>query len=196
VAEKLEPIHDSVLHSSRVTPSKVPILVPVLFSTQTAPLLHTISSSHADGSNNNSSNADRNKKKNYVGGFHHSSCNLKRVARMPVKDRKEILKILVKQAKQRKARFLAKKTNSKGAGRTNSSKELSNTSLSSVTKDMELLVNLQGGTKVAIADVYGIDSMIGVKYKGDVKNNFNVLSKEGRRDLRAAVRRILSKGES
>jgi hypothetical protein len=38
--------------------------------------------------------------------------------------------------------------------------------------------------------------MIGVKYKRDCNYNFNVLSKEGRRDLRAAVGRILSKGES
>jgi hypothetical protein len=61
---------------------------------------------------------------------------------MPAKDRREILKILEKQAKHRKARFLANQTKSKGAGRSNPSKELSNTSLSSVNKDMEHLVNL------------------------------------------------------
>jgi len=55
---------------------------------------------------------------------------------------------------------------------------------------------LQGNDKATIEDVCGRGDLIGVKYKGDSLNKFNVLSKEGRRNLRAEVERILSKGES
>jgi len=57
-------------------------------------------------------------------------------------------------------------------------------------------VNLQGGIEAATTDVHGIGSLIGVKYQAYVKNHYNVLTKEGKRDLREAVGRILSKGES
>jgi len=114
---------------------------------------------------------------------------------MPAKDRREILKILEKQARERKARFSAKSAKSKETGRSIPSKTSTNNSLSSVNKDWEHWVTLQGGVEEATEDVFEIGSLIGVKYKGEIQNNFNLLSKEGRRDLRAAVERILSKGE-
>ena len=56
-------------------------------------------------------------------------------------------------------------------------------------------MSLQGGNKAATEDVCGIGGLIGVKYKGVMMNIFNVLSKEGRKELRAEVGRILKKGE-
>jgi hypothetical protein len=46
-------------------------------------------------------------KKKSDGGFRHSFRNLKRVSRRPAKDRMEILKILKKQAKDQKAKFVS-----------------------------------------------------------------------------------------
>jgi len=128
-----------------------------------------VSTSHADGIGKGTSIEDFKNKKKSVGGFEYSSCNLKRVAQMPEKDRREILKII---------------------------ESIFYTSLSFVNKDWEHWVTLQGGVEAAMNDVHGIGSLIGVKYKGDAQNSFNVLPKEGRRDLEAAVGRILSKGES
>jgi hypothetical protein len=55
---------------------------------------------------------------------------------------------------------------------------------------------MQGGKEMVDVDVNGIRGLIGVKYKGDASNRFNVLSKKGRQSLREEVGRILSKGES
>jgi hypothetical protein len=52
-------------------------------------------------------------KKKSVVEFRHSSRNLKRVARMPAKDRREILKFLKKQARDQRARFLSHSNKSK-----------------------------------------------------------------------------------
>lgn len=57
-------------------------------------------------------------------------------------------------------------------------------------------MSVQGGNKAIEEDVQDIGELIGVKYKGDNKKKFNSLSKEGRRQLRAEVGRILSKGET
>jgi len=73
--------------------------------------------------------------KNKIGSFRHSSRNLKRVARMPAKDRREILKILKKHAREQRARFLAHSNNAKGAARSQGSKTASDTSISSINKD-------------------------------------------------------------
>jgi len=131
-----------------------------------------------------------------MGGFSHSSRNLKRVARMPIKDRREILKLLTRQAKERKIRLRSKSSKSKGVVRSQPTKTSSNSSMSSVNKDWEHWVHVQGGSKVVSADVCGIVGLIGVRYKGDTENKCNVLSKEERRGLREEVGQILAKGES
>jgi hypothetical protein len=120
---------------------------------------------------------------------------LKRVAGIPAKYRHEILKILTKQARDWRARFLAHSNKSKGVVRSQGSKTISNTSISSVNKDWEHWVSLQGGNQATVEDVSGIGGLIGVNYKGDNMNKFNILSKEGRRELQAEVGRILSKVE-
>jgi hypothetical protein len=132
--------------------------------------------------------------KNKGGGFRYSSRNLKRVARMPAKDRREILKILKKQAQEQKARFIANSSRKKGTVTSNSSKIDSTTSLSSVNKDLEHWVSLRSGLEARDKDVCDIGEVLGVKFKEENLNKFNTLSKEGRRELREQVGRILAKG--
>lgn len=43
-----------------------------------------------------------------------------------------------------------------------------------------------------VEDVIGIGRVLGLKYKGDVMNKFNMLSKEGRSQMRAVVGRGVS----
>jgi len=76
------------------------------------------------------------RKKKSVGNFKHSSRNLKRLARMLAKDRLEILKILKKQAKERKARILAR-SKSKDMVTSTTPKVTSSTCISSVNKYWE-----------------------------------------------------------
>jgi hypothetical protein len=104
------------------------------------------------------------------------------------------LHILKKQARIRKAKTSARSTESKNNETAVNSKVSSSTSLSSVNKDWEHWVSVQGGSKVVVVDATSIGGLLGVKYNGDNNNRFNVLSKEGRRGLREEVGRILAKG--
>jgi hypothetical protein len=45
---------------------------------------------------------------------------------------------------------------------------------------------VHGNPEIAVEDVWGIGKAIGVKYKGDKMNRFNLLSRAGRREWRAA----------
>jgi len=54
-------------------------------------------------------------------------------------------------------------------------------------------VSVQEGSEAATTDASVKGGLIGVQYKGDNSNHFNVLSKEGRRGLRAEIGRILAK---
>ena len=99
-------------------------------------------------------------KKKVGGGFRHSSRNLKRIARMPEKDRMELLKILKKQARARRPRILTRSTRSKEAALSQPSKASSNTTISFVIKDWEHWFTLWGATKVVAADVSGIGGLI------------------------------------
>ena len=78
-----------------------------------------------------------NKKRN-AGGFKHSSRNLKRVARMLAKDRLEILKILKKQARDQRARFLSHSLKAKRAAKSQGSKTNSDSSISSVNMEWDI----------------------------------------------------------
>ena len=90
-----------------------------------------------------SSNFTDKKSKKSIGGFRHFSRNLKRVARIPEKDRRKIVKILLKQSRERKARRLLKSAKRNGAGPSEPTKSSSNTTISSVNKDWEHWVSLQ-----------------------------------------------------
>jgi len=113
-----------------------------------------------------------------------SARNLKRVARMPIKDRGEILKILKIQAKRRKGRHSSQTTRLQTSFKPITSNSSSNTTSSSANNDWEHWVTLHGNSTKVAEDAVEIGRAIGVKYTGDPTNRFNVLSKEGRRQLR------------
>jgi len=115
------------------------------------------------------------------GAHKHSVGFLKRVARMPSKDRKEILKVLKRQSHKRKIREVTRASN-EGAP---SLSDSSNSSSSSLNKDWKNWVLLHGKPEVGVEDVWGIVKAIGVKYKGDKMNCFNLLSLVGRKDWKA-----------
>jgi len=88
------------------------------------------------------------------GGIKHSARMLKRVARIPVQYRKEILKILKNQSEKRKARL--RSNSSKASDRNITLNNSSNNSTSSVTKDWEILVALHGNNVAVTKDVHGL----------------------------------------
>jgi len=81
------------------------------------------------------------------------------------------LKILKKQERKQKVHKSSKSSTSE------SSKNLN----SSVNKDYEHWVVMHGNKEAVKADVKDLGKVIEVSYKGDPNNNFNLLSKEGRR---------------
>jgi len=139
--------------------------------------------------NSSSSNLRPNKKK---GGHVQSSIGfMKKIARMPAHDIKQILHILKKQKRKRKGR--ASNINSKktSASITNSS----NTTSPSVNNDWENWVMLHGKANVVKADVKDVGKVVGVKYHCDTKNSFNLLTREGRKEWRAACVSEVARGE-
>jgi len=104
---------------------------------------------------------------------------LKRIARLPVKDRNEILKVLKRQKRMTcRASKVAKVMS-------NSISTSSNNSNSSVNKDWENWVVLHGKKVSVLEDVVEIGQSLGVTFKGVDNSSFNLLSKEGRREWRA-----------
>lgn len=106
---------------------------------------------------------------------------MKRIARMPDVHRKDILKILNK--KRRKGKGRMSEQNSKAAA--NTSNSLQN-SFSLANKDWENWVVFHGNPKVVSEDVRDIGKVIGAKYNCETLNSFNLLTKDGRKEWRAA----------
>jgi len=59
-------------------------------------------------------------------------------------------------------------------------------STTSVTKDWENWVVLHGKSKEVSEDVRNIGKTVGVRFKCDTANSFNLLMREGRREWRAS----------
>jgi len=91
---------------------------------------------------------------------------------MLLNDRKEILKILKKQERIRKVR--KGKQPSWAAGKSSDS---SKNSTSSVNKDWENWVILHGKPAMLAEDVKDIGKAIGVNFKCDTSNSFDLLTK-------------------
>ena len=107
---------------------------------------------------------------------------IKRVARMSVSDRKEIIKILKKHDNSRKVCKGKQKSN---AARTSTSDSPKN-SISSVNNDLENWVMLHDKSKIVADDVRDIGKKAGIKFQCNTSNSFNLLTKEGRREWRAS----------
>jgi len=114
--------------------------------------------------------------------FKHSAGFLKRIARMPAVDKKEILKILKKRDSKRKARKSSLRSKSEEILSSESSKN----SNSSVNKDWENWILMHEKPEVVKADVKEIGRVIGVSFNGEPNNSFNLLTKEGRKGWRKA----------
>jgi len=104
---------------------------------------------------------------------------MKRVARMPDMDRRDILKILKNKERKRKVRKLS---SSKAVA--NSTSDSSKNSSSIGNNDWENWVLVHGKPKAVAEDVRVIVKAVGVQYNCDLNNNFNLLTREGRKDWR------------
>ncbi|PNX78871.1 putative sulfate transporter, partial [Trifolium pratense] len=107
------------------------------------------------------------------GLLRHPLHSIKKVARLPSKDRGEVLKILKKHVRRRRGGDSINRSCS--VSRRASSDESS--SSSSVNNDWQNWVAMQGSEQMAVDDVWGIGKAIGVKFKGDNVNMFRVLSR-------------------
>jgi len=116
------------------------------------------------------------------GGF------IKRITRLPSKDGKKILKVLKKQECKRNAASKATKEI------TTSISTSTNTSDVSVNKEWAHEVVLHNKKENVAEDVTEIGKMLGVNVKGDKISGLNLLTKEGRRELRAERGSMLEAG--
>jgi PIN domain nuclease of toxin-antitoxin system len=110
------------------------------------------------------------------GGFiRNSLCSLKRIARLPLQDRREVMHILQKNARRRKNRRVASHSSNTGS---RDSVE-GTTSSSSVNNDWKNWVAMQGNERAVEDDVLEVGNAVGATFKGDKANMFSVLSKAG-----------------
>jgi hypothetical protein len=99
------------------------------------------------------------------GVLRHPVHSLKKIARLPTKDRGEALKALGRCVRRRRA----------GPQANNSDSASSETS----DNDWRNWVAVHGNDQVAMEDIRGIGQTIGVTFRGDKENMFNVLSRPG-----------------
>jgi len=100
--------------------------------------------------------------------------SLKRIARFPDKDRKEVLRALRRTVKKRRMASEVSKTkviSYDGSAQSDSQ--------SLVNNDWSNWVVLHGNDKVAVDDIWRIGKVVGLKFNGDKNNMFNVLSRAG-----------------
>jgi len=124
-----------------------------------------------------SSGVQRVTKKKGGGYLRHCALNLKRIARLSDKDRREVLRALRRTTKNRKAGSGVSKA--KVSSKVASSID---TSLTSVNNDWTNWLVLHGNDKVLSEDVCEIGRTVGLNFSGDNNNMFDVLSGVGRKN--------------
>ncbi|PNX64333.1 putative sulfate transporter, partial [Trifolium pratense] len=92
---------------------------------------------------------------------------------MPSNDRREVLKVLKKSVRRRRG---GDDYNRSCSVSRRASTEDSSSSVS-INNDWMNWVAVQGNDQLAVDDVWGIGKAIGVKFKGDNVNMFNILSR-------------------
>ncbi|CAJ2673057.1 unnamed protein product [Trifolium pratense] len=108
------------------------------------------------------------------GVFRHTVSSLKKVARMPSKDRAEALRAVKKIEQSRRDSVGVVKD---GGER----RQVSSTvSLSTTSNDWKHWVIMQGNDKVAADDIRTVGEAIGVQIKGESKNMFSALARKGK----------------
>jgi hypothetical protein len=120
----------------------------------------------------------RSTKKKESGYLRHCAQNLKRIARLSDKDRKEVLQALRKTQRRRKGISDNFKKKNKAISNASSSQSGSQ---ASVSNDWTHFVVLKGSEKAKADDVKGFGQKVGLKFTGDKNNMFDVLSGAGRR---------------
>ncbi|PNX71513.1 putative sulfate transporter, partial [Trifolium pratense] len=110
------------------------------------------------------------------GPLRHPFHSIKKVARMPSNDRRDVLKVLKKSIRRRRG---GDEVNRSCSVRRRASLDESSSS-ASVNNDWKNWVAMQGTEQMAVDDVWGIGKAIGVKFKGDNVNMFRVLSRAGK----------------
>jgi len=121
-------------------------------------------------------------KKKAGGALRHPVLTLKKVARLPTKDRQEVMKVL-KHSNIMKG--LKKKVRNRQRQRERVTQSLEgnqslineSSSLASVNKDWKNWVKLQGQEEEVEEDIRDIGKAIGLTFKGDLNNKFSVLSR-------------------
>ena len=116
-------------------------------------------------------------KKKCSGYLSHCALNLKRIARLFDKDRKEVLRALQRSSKKCKAVSNASKAKDQSKDGS-----LSGESQPSVNNDWQNWLVLHGNAKVMSEDVCDVGKAIGLKFNGDKNNMFDVLSGVGRKN--------------
>jgi hypothetical protein len=114
------------------------------------------------------------KKRKVDGSFRHSS--LKKVARLPCRDRKEVLKNLKRNVRRRSGRNRINRSCTVKS--TGPSEEAP--SSASINNDWQNWVVMHGSEKMAVEDVWGIGKAIGVKFTSDNANRFRALVRAGK----------------
>jgi len=116
----------------------------------------------------------------------HSARNLKKIARLPVDDRKKVLKIIMKKVHRSRGVKMSDALNnvvSKGSHVPESS------SSASVNNDWKNWVVLRGKDEVVKGDINCFGKSLGVKFYNDKANRFRVLSR-GRNQKTKSVEEV------
>jgi hypothetical protein len=100
------------------------------------------------------------------GVLRHRVHSLKKIARLPTKDRGEVLKVLGKCARRRRGGDHAASTESSASRPTNN--------------DWQNWVTVHDDDQMVVDNVWGIGQTIGVTFRGDKENMFHVLSRAGK----------------
>ena len=131
----------------------------------------------SNGNKKSVSGSDRVTRKKGSGYLRHCAQNLKRIARLSDEDRKQVLRALHKTHRRRKVvqgasfdKVISNDTSSV------------NGSQSSVNNDWTNWLVLHGCGKALSDDVRGMGKVVGLKFKGDTNNMFDVLLGAGRKN--------------
>jgi len=111
---------------------------------------------------------------------------MKKVARLPASDRRQIIRLLKKQKRKYKRWATHNLPKHSEASSSESSKNSNTTGSASGNNDWEHWLHLQGKADKVQEDISELGKVVGVKVNCDTSNSFNLLSREGRREWRAA----------
>lgn len=137
-------------------------------------------------------------RKKAVGVFRHPVFTLKKVARLPSKDREKVMKVLkksnvMKVLKQNVRNQQRQRQRVTKSLEVNQSSNNESASLASINNDWKHWVTLQGNEKENEEDIQGIRKVIGVSFAADPNNKF-ILSSRSKKVDSGPVLRLVEEG--